>query len=92
MAIMYTDAVEGRYFEKRLQASLDMASRAVDPGALRAHCGLVSCYRAKLVSLSRVDSLPTRPILSLGAFRHKRSASVMAIEPLVFAGISGGVS
>jgi len=79
---MYTDAAEARYFEKRLQMSLDMALRAVDPGAIRAHRGLVSCYRAKLTSLLRVGSPPSRKILSLSAFRDNRPATSMAIEPL----------
>ncbi|CAN5221717.1 hypothetical protein BH09PSE3_BH09PSE3_10390 [soil metagenome] len=79
---MYTDPIEAGYFEKRLQISLDMASRAVNAGAILAHRGLVSCYRAKLASLLRVGAPAARNVVSLNAYRDKKSAQAMSGEPL----------
>jgi hypothetical protein len=72
---MYSDPIEAGYFEQRLQTTLDMAAHAVDPGVMRAHLGLASCYRGKLTSLLRVGSTPTRTVLSLNAFRDRRPAT-----------------
>lgn len=69
---MYTDPIEAKYFEKRLQCSLDMASRAADAGAALAHRGLAACYRAKLRSLLRVQAAPATPMLSLTVLSDKR--------------------
>jgi hypothetical protein len=84
---MYTDPVEAEYFLKRLQTSLDMAENASDEGAVRAHRGLAECYRAKIVSLCRVEARQPRAVLSLGAFRGKRQTQGLSFaRPPEFAG------
>jgi hypothetical protein len=69
---MYTDLIDAKYYEQRLQSSLDMATSALDSGAVLAHRRFAACYRAKLASLLRVQPAPPRAVLSLAAFRDKR--------------------
>jgi hypothetical protein len=70
---MHSNIIDAEYYSGRLQTSLDMASHSINIGAMMAHQGLASCYRAKLASLNAVEA--PRPVLSLASFRHKRQVS-----------------
>lgn len=68
---MYSDPVEATYYEERLQRTLAMAAQSTNAGAVLSHLGLAACYRAKLLSLLRVEA-PSKAPLSFGVFRDSQ--------------------